>query len=121
MTLPFVGHPTGARMEIMARNDLDKIESAYRFLLADLMPFGKNARITLEHGGTNESPEHYETVTYWYGLPGSSLIQTDTLQLGDDASETSHDYLSPDASPPQKITSRYECGVDHLKDVEIFP
>ena len=27
------------------------------------MPFGKNARIRLEHGGTNESTEHYETVT----------------------------------------------------------
>ena len=49
----------------------DKIESAYRFLLADLMPFGKNARIRLEHGGTDQSTEHYETVTYWYGLPSA--------------------------------------------------
>jgi len=49
----------------MCIRDRDKIESAYRFLLADLMPFGKNARITLEHGGTNQSTEHYETVTYW--------------------------------------------------------
>ena len=37
------------------------------------MPFGRNAVIRLEHGGTNESTEHYETVTYWYGLPGASL------------------------------------------------
>mgnify|MGYP000750559952 CR=1 FL=1 len=50
-------------------------ESAYRLLLADMMPFGKNARIQLEHGATNESTEHYETVTYWYGLPGASIVQ----------------------------------------------
>jgi len=34
-------HPTGARNLQTAKNDEDKIESAYRFLLADLMPFGK--------------------------------------------------------------------------------
>src|SRR5437764_9096421 len=52
MTLPFAGHPVGAASAKAARCAEDKIESAYRFLLADLMPFGKNARICLEHGGT---------------------------------------------------------------------
>lgn len=41
MTLPFAGHPVGARSPRTAVNEKDKIESAYRFLLADLMPFGK--------------------------------------------------------------------------------
>ena len=58
MTLPLAGHPVGARNAQTAVSDEDKIESAYRFLLADLMPFGKNALIRLEHGGTNESTEH---------------------------------------------------------------
>ncbi len=86
MTLPFVGHPVGARTPQVALNDEDKIESAYRFLVADLMPFGKNAVIRLEHGGTNESTEHYETIAYWYGLPSPSLVETDQLQIGDTAS-----------------------------------
>jgi hypothetical protein len=43
MTLAFVGHPTGARKASEAKNDDDLIESAYRFLLSDLMPFGKNS------------------------------------------------------------------------------
>lgn len=120
MTLPFFGHPCGAKANA-GINDLDKIESAYRFLLADLMPFGKNARITLEHGGTNESDEHYETVTYWYGLPAASLVKTDELSIGDPASEHSHAYESPQASPPYALSSRYEWGVDHLKGLEIFP
>jgi hypothetical protein len=121
MTLPFVGHPVGAASPKEAKGDEDKIESAYRFLLGDLMPFGKNARIQLEHGGTNESTEHYETVTYWYGVPFPTLIKTDELQIGDEESERAHAYHSPEASKPYEITSRYEWGVDHLGDKEVYP
>jgi hypothetical protein len=121
MTLPFAGHPVGAPKPEAAKNDEDKIESAYRFLLADLMPFGKNARICLEHGGTNESTEHYETVTYWYGSPSASLRQTDELRIGDLDSEKAHEYRSPDASVPYEIESRYEWGVDHIRGREVYP
>jgi len=121
MTLPFAGHPTGARNEKEALNAEDKIESAYRFLLGDLMPFGKNAVIRLEHGGENRSLEHYQSVTFWYGLPAASLVQTDELQIGDTDSEAAHHYLSSEASAPYEITSRYEWGVDSLKGKEIYP
>ncbi len=121
MTLPFAGHPVGARNAKEAVSEEDKIESAYRFLLADLMPFGKNALIRLEHGGTNESTEHYETVTYWYGLPAPSLVKTDELIVADEASGKQHHYASPEASPPYEITSRYEWGVDTLQDEIIYP
>ncbi len=121
MTLPFVGHPAGARSAPEAKDERDKIESAYRFLLADLMPFGKNARITLEHGGTNQSTEHYETVTYWYGAPHATLVKTDELVIANPASEKAHSYVSPDASSPYEISSRYERGVDTLDGREIFP
>ncbi len=121
MTLPFVGHPVGARNAREAVNDEDKIESAYRFLLADLMPFGRNAVIQLEHGGINESTEHYQTVTYWYGAPAASLIQTDELQIGDDESGQAHRYDSPESSKPYEITSRYEWGVDTFRGEEVYP
>jgi hypothetical protein len=121
MTLAFAGHPCGAPSRKEAKNDLDKIQSAYRFLLGDLFPFGRNARIQLEHGGTNESKEHYETVTYWYGLPAASIVKTDTLQLGDAESEKAHEYVSLDASQPLEIESRFEWGVDKLGDQEIYP
>lgn len=137
VTLPFVGHPVGAPMpcarpsperpecgdaEISSPlNDEDKIESAYRFLLADLMPFGKNAVIRLEHGGTDQSTEHYETIAYWYGLPSPSLVETDRLQIGNLADERAHGYDSPQASAPYTITSRYEWGVDTLNGQEIYP
>jgi hypothetical protein len=120
MTLPFAGHPAGAKSARDAVSPEDRVESAYRFLLADMMPFGRNARIQLEHGGTNESTQHYETVTYWYGLPSASLIQTDELRIGDEASEKAHGYSSPDASAPYEVTSRYEWGPDTLDGKEIY-
>ena len=121
MTLPFAGHPIGAKSPEDAKNSEDKIESAYRFLLADMMPFGKNAVIQLEHGGADDSTQHYETVTYWYGLPAPSLIKTDELHVGDEASEKSHSYSSPDASKPYEIASRYEWGPDTINGKEIYP
>ena len=41
MTLSLAGHPVGAPSLKAAKNEEDQIESAYRFLLADLMPFGQ--------------------------------------------------------------------------------
>ena len=114
MTLPFAGHPVGCPKKDSARDPRDLIQSAYRFLLADLMPFGKRAVIQLEHGGENLSSEHYETVTYWYGLPKAALIKTDEIDIGNQASEQQHAYGSPEASDVVSIESRYELGIDQF-------
>lgn len=111
-TWPLLGHPTGAATGAgeAPLGAQDAIQSAYRFLLADLMPFGKNARVQLEHGGENDSDEHYETVTYWYGAPGALLVRTDRLQIGAPESERQHGYVSRSASAPYRLTSAYEWG-----------
>ncbi|MCH5376609.1 MAG: DUF2961 domain-containing protein, partial [Planctomycetes bacterium] len=114
MTLPLAGHPVGVRRPEDAKNPEELIQSAYRFLLADLMPFGRRAVIRLEHGGENQSTEHYQSVTYWYGLPAPSLILTDELNVGHSESEQAHEYTSPDASEPYELTSRYELGLDRI-------
>lgn len=121
MTLPLAGHPVGARSADEAKDPLDLIQSAYRFLLADLMPFGKRARIQLEHGGTNESTERYRTVAYWYGIDRPYLVLTDTLDVGDPEDEARHAYVSPDASPIEELSSRYEWGPDRVGGKEVFP
>jgi len=118
MTLAFAGHPLGAQTKAVAKSDKDLIESAYRFLLADMMPFGKRALIKLEHGGENLSTEHYESVAYWYGLPAASLIKTDDIDVGNTASESSHNYTSPQASPVEKIVSRYELGISQFPNTK---
>jgi hypothetical protein len=121
MTLPFAGHPVGAPSAALSVTPEDQIESAYRILVGDAMPFGKNARIQLEHGGTDQSTEHYQSVAYWYGFPGACLSQTDALHVGDATDERNHRYTSPTASSVESLTSRYELGVDHLGTTEIYP
>lgn len=121
MTIPFAGHPVGCRSKDEAKSDEDLIQSEYRFLLSDLMPFGKNARITFEHGGENNVPEHYKSVVFWYGIDRPFLVQTDVFNVGDPADEKRHNYDSPDASDVQTVTSRFEWGVDHFQGKEMFP
>ena len=116
MTLPLAGHPVGAVGPDRALNDEDRIESAYRFLVADAMPFGRNARIQLEHGAEDDSTEHYRSVTYWYGRPDACLVPTDHLDVGDPLDEARHRYASPAAGALDTLTSRYELGVDSLRD-----
>jgi hypothetical protein len=76
------------------------------------MPFGRNARIQLEHGGEDNSDEHYRTVAFWYGTPSACLVPSDSLHVGDLEDEKKHEYSSPMASPVEAIASRYEWGVD---------
>ena len=120
MTLPLAGHPCGARSAKEAKGEEDLIESAYRFLMADLMPFGRGAVIRLEHGGENQSTERYKTVVYWYGAPFATLVPTDELKIGDLPSERMHLYSSPQASEPYEIISRYEWGPDTLAGQEVY-
>ncbi len=60
-------------------------------------------------------------MTYWYGVNSPTLVKTDELKIGDIESEKAHRYVSPDASEPYEITSRYEWGVDTLNGKEIYP
>ncbi len=120
MTLPLAGHPAGVDMPANARAPEDLIQSAYRHLIADAMPFGRNARITFEHGGTNESTERYRSVTFWYGRPGACLVPSDTVDVGDATSEAAHRYVSPTASAVETLTSRYELGVDTVAGREVI-
>jgi hypothetical protein len=69
--------------------------------------------------------EHYETVTYWYGKRGRAIELTDELDIGNASSEQQHDYKSPEGTAPERVESRHEVGVDHVKidgqSVEIVP
>lgn len=112
MTLAFAGHPVGKKKnQIKSKHDL--INSAYRFLIADNFPFGKNAKINLEHGGVNQSTEHYSGVVYWYGIDKPTLVLSDHFNVCDDKIETKeHEFNSPTASKPYSLVSRYEIGPD---------
>ena len=112
MTLAFARHPVGKKKnKIKSKHDL--VNSAYRFLIADHFPFGKNAKINLEHGGVNESNEHYSGVVYWYGMDKPTLVLSDHFNVCNAKIEIKeHEYKSPTASKPYSLVSRYEIGPD---------
>jgi len=113
MTLPFAGHPVGTSKKA-AKDEKDLVNSAYRFLIADIFPFGNRAVIGLEHGGTNSSTEHYSGVVFWYGIDSPSLVLTDHFHTCDEEIEIrEHEYKSPTAGEPYALVSRYEWGPDH--------
>jgi hypothetical protein len=112
MTIPLAGHPLGSQAK-KAKDERDLLNSAYRFLIADIFPFGKRAVIGLEHGGHNIHPEHYSGVVYWYGLNSAGLVLTDELNVCHPEDIRRHDYVSPTAEPPYALVSRYEWGPDH--------
>ena len=111
MTIPLAGHPVG-REAGKHRTGRDLVNSAYRFLIADLFPFGHRAVIGLEHGGGNTSREHYSGVAYWYGSPSPTLVLTDEFHVCDREDARLHDYHSPSTEPPYELVSRYEWGPD---------
>ena len=111
MTLPLAGHPVGKEFGKHA-SKRDLVNSAYRFLIADVFPFGNRAVIGLEHGGGNTSTEHYAGVAYWYGAPGAALVETDHVNVCHEASIEAHDYQCPTAEAPYELVSRYEWGPD---------
>ena len=112
MTIPLAGHPLGKKLDEIT-HPLDSINSAYRFLIADYFPFGKRAVINLEHGGINNSTEHYSGVCYWYGIDAASLVLTDALAVFNPEDARRHNYKCTSASEPYALVSRYEWGPDH--------
>jgi len=91
-------------------------------LIADLFPFGNRAVVGLEHGGTNDSTEHYSGVVYWYGIDSPTLVLTDHFHTCDEKIEArEHEYKSPTAGAPYVLVSRYEWGPDHRGARMHFP
>lgn len=120
MTIPFAGHPLGCQKEKI-KTDKDLLNSAYRFLIADMFPFGNRAVIQLEHGAVNNSREHYSGVVYWYGVDSPALVLTDELNVCDEKSIKAHAYDSPGADRPYILVSRYEWGPDSWRDEKNTP
>ena len=84
----------------VAVDELDQVNSAYRFLIADHFPFGNRAVIRLEHGAVNQTKEHYSGVVYWYGVDSPTLVLSDELNVCNERSIQAHRYTSPTAQAP---------------------
>jgi hypothetical protein len=81
---------------------------AYRLMIGDAVPFGSAITFGIEHGPGDDVAADYSTTAFWYGQDAPSLRNTDTLAVGDPASERAHGYTSSDPGPVTTLSSTFE-------------
>lgn len=64
----------------------------YRELISDAVPFRKSLRLTIEHGGTDDTSTNVWSLVHYYLEPAARMKLSDTLVVGDAASERQHAY-----------------------------
>jgi hypothetical protein len=70
----------------------------YRLFLADAIPFNRHLTVGIEHGQYNDVSEEAWALAYYYHKPTPRAVLTDTLNVGNAASESSHEYVSANAT-----------------------
>jgi len=82
--------------------------SMYRLELADAMPFEKSLLFKIEHGSSDDLNATYEGGVFAYIAKNrESLVQTDSLQIRNTASETAHNYSITSQNWTGSFTSDY--------------
>lgn len=101
-TLPFNGNPSHQVGTYGCPDNVD-CTSAYRLTIADAVPFDSSISYDIEHGFDFRAPgggvgddvaADYSSTAFWYGVSGAGQKTTDTLTVGDAASEAAHGYTS---------------------------
>ncbi|MBQ0904127.1 DUF2961 domain-containing protein [Micromonospora sp. U21] len=79
---------------------------AFRLMLAEAVSFSTDLRFGIEHGPGDQDPARYGSTAYWYGQDTVGQRWTDTVDVGDPASESAHGYTS--GGERQVLTATYE-------------
>jgi hypothetical protein len=68
--------------------------AAYRFFLQDAVPFRRRIVVSIQHGPSdNTTNTSAAMLAYYYQRPAVQSVLTDTLDVGNAASERAHDYV----------------------------
>nr|WP_275403954.1 DUF2961 domain-containing protein [Pseudonocardia acidicola] len=92
--------------------------AAYRFLLQDTVPFRRRIRVSIEHGGHNDTTTDAWTLAYYYHQPRTRLVLTDTLDVGNPAGEAAHAYRISAQTWAGTRTYQYEGNADTVDVVD---
>ena len=82
--------------------------SETRVHVADVIPFRDGFRFGLEAGDCNDAPMRHSGLILYYGRAELGMELTDTVDLGDSASENSHAYLVEGEVWRGELSARYE-------------
>jgi Protein of unknown function (DUF2961) len=104
---PFNGDPAHLTSTTGCAADSD-CTGAYRLMIGDAVPFGSSIDFGIEHGGVDDVAANYSTTAYWYGQDRARLRRTDTLTVGNTASEAAHGYTSASPGPVTTLTDTFE-------------
>ena len=81
---------------------------AYRLLIGDAVEFDSQIDYGIEHGGHDNVQANYSTTTLWYGNGTPAETGTDSIQLGNNASEQAHDFQTDSRASADSLSSAYE-------------
>jgi hypothetical protein len=81
--------------------------SQYRLMLQDPWNFQDGVHLGIEHGGGDGMQTSNHSVVFWYGVGQPAMELTDTIHVGDPASQATANYSST-AGTPEPLTSFYE-------------
>jgi hypothetical protein len=105
-TQPLSGNPAH-----LVDDGVDKT-TAYRFFLQDTVPFRRRIRVSLQHGGHNETTTDVWTLAYYYQQSRTRLVLTDALDVAAPGSETGHGYRVTTPTWTGTRTYQYEGAAD---------
>ena len=118
-TLPFNGNPSHQAGTYGCPDNVD-CTSAYRLTIDDAVPFDASISYNIEHGFDFNAPgggtgddvaAAYSSTAFWYGVSGAGQKTTDTLTVGDTASESAHAYTTgPAAGNAGRLTDTFEAN-----------
>ena len=87
-TLPTHGSPASAATS--GRRPGFGLRAMYRLLLGDAIVFTNRIRLGVEHGPGNDVPAEMHGLVFYYASPDATVLETDSILLGDPASEAAH-------------------------------
>ena len=93
--------------------------TAYRIHIGDCLPFKKNLAFYMEHGESNFTNADVASLAFYYAHDESSLTISDELDIGNDDSESLHNYTVSGENWNGIITSKYRGEDDTIvKELE---
>jgi hypothetical protein len=128
-SLPFNGNPSHQAGTYGCPDAVD-CTSAYRLTIDDAVPFDSSLDYGIEHGFDFNAPgggtgddvaAEYTSTAFWYGVSQAGQKTTDTLAVGDAASESAHGYTTGAAAGNSgRLTDTFE-GDDGAATPVAFP
>ena len=91
--------------------------SETRVLTGDWYPFKTGFEFGIEAGNRNDTKLYHSGIIFYYGTDRPGMKMTDTLEIGNKASETEHHYVIEGQKWSGKLTSEYNRD-DSWKPVE---